>query len=122
MMHLCINLSLEVEAVSMLSYDDFQKLDLRVAKIVAAEKIAGSDKLLKLQVDVGNEKRQIVAGIAQKYSADELVDKNIIILANLEPRKLRGIESQGMLLAAVEGDNTVLLTTDKEISAGAKVC
>jgi methionine--tRNA ligase beta chain len=121
-MHLCINLSLAVEAVSMLSYDDFQKLDLRVAKIVAAEKIAGSDKLLKLQVDVGNEKRQIVAGIAQKYSADELVDKNIIILANLEPRKLRGIESQGMLLAAVEGDNTVLLTTDKEISAGAKVC
>ena len=92
-----------------ISYDDFAKLDLRVAKILDAEKVEGSDKLLKLKIRVGNEERQLVAGIAQHYAPDELLGKKIIIIANLEPRKIRGVESNGMLLAAAEEKDGKLL-------------
>ncbi len=85
-----------------ISYDDFAKLDLRVAKILDAEPVEGSDRLLKLKIRVGSEERQLVAGIAQHYAPDELLGKKIIVIANLEPRKIRGVESQGMLLAASE--------------------
>ena len=106
------------------SFGDFQKLDLRVAKIKKVEAIEGADKLWKMQVDVGElGERTICAGIKEHYSEDELVDKKIIIVANLEPRKLRGVESKGMLLAAVAGDdeNIVLVTVDKDVKSGVRV-
>lgn len=104
----------------MITFDDFKKLDLRVAKILQAEKVDGSDKLLKLQVDLGDEKRQLVSGIARFYQPEDLIGKQIIIIANLEPRIIFGMESQGMLLAA--GDNeAILLQPDKEVAPGTMV-
>ncbi len=106
-----------------IKFDDFAKIDLRIARIVSAEKIEGADKLLKLIVSLGEEERQIVAGIAQHYSPEELVGKKIVLVANLEPKKLRGVESQGMLLAAVKGNDEeiALLIPDKDIGEGTKV-
>ena len=101
----------------MITIDDFKKIDLRVAKVTAAEKVEGSDKLLKLQVDIGEEKRQIVAGIGLAYTPEAMVGKEIIVVANLEPRMLMGLESQGMLLAAKDG-HPVLLTLDTEVPPG----
>jgi len=88
-----------------ITYDDFAKLDLRVAKILDAVPVEGSDKLLKLKIRVGTEERQLVAGIAQHYAPDEILGKKIIIIANLEPRKIRGVESNGMLLAAAKEED-----------------
>lgn len=106
----------------MITYDDFKKIELRVAKILEAEKVEGSDKLVKLQIDIGSEKRQIVAGIAQYYQPENLVGREIIIVANLEPRTLRGVESNGMLLAASNEENgPVLLMPEKEIAPGSEV-
>jgi methionyl-tRNA synthetase len=92
-------------ATSFISIDEFRKLDLRVGRIVTAEKITGADKLLKLSVDIGTETRQVVAGIATKYAPDLLIGKSVVVVANLKPAVIRGIESQGMILAA--GDKTV---------------
>ncbi len=105
-----------------ITFEDFQRMDLRVAEIKSCEDIEGADKLYKLTIDVG-EARQIVAGIKQYYTREELVGKKIIIVANLEPRKLRGIMSHGMLLAASNGDKSsvVLVTMDKDIPNGSKV-
>jgi methionyl-tRNA synthetase len=83
-----------------ITIDDFVKVDLRVAQILVAERVPKADKLLRLEVDLGYEKRQILAGIAQYYEPEKLVGRKIIIVANLAPRKLRGLESNGMLLAA----------------------
>ena len=105
----------------MVSYDYFKKLDIRVALVEEIEKVPKADKLYKLTIDLGDEKRILVAGLAEHYKVDELKGKKIVILANLEPRKLRGIESQGMLLAAVDGEIVSVLTPDKEISPGAKI-
>lgn len=105
----------------MISYDHFAELDLRVAKVLSAEKVSNSDKLLKLIVKLGSEERTIVAGIAATYLPEEMTGKSIIIIANLEPRKLRGVESQGMLLAADGAQGPILLTTDKSVDDGAKV-
>ena len=112
----------KMEASSTITYEDFQKLDLRVAKVLAAENIKKSDKLLKLRIDIGAE-RTLVAGIAKAYKPEELVGKTIIIVANLQPTKLMGVESQGMLLAAdgADGTGVVLATFDKEAKVGAKV-
>ncbi len=107
-----------------ISYDDFAKADLRVGKITKVEDIEGADKLYKLSVDLGKEigKRTICAGIKKHYSKDELKNKKIVVVANLAPRMLRGIESQGMLLAASEGDNKVILISpEKDIEAGSKI-
>lgn len=104
-----------------IEYADFAKLQLRTAKILAAEKIAGADKLLRLQIDLGGEKRQIVAGLAQHYRPEDLAGKTIVVLANLKPAKIRGVESNGMLLAASHGDTLRLVTLDGEIPAGAVV-
>jgi len=104
----------------MITFEDFQKLDLKVGKVESAERVEGTDKLVKIDVDTG-EKRQLVAGIAESYSPEELVGKQVIILANLEPRTLKGVESQGMLLAAVDDGKPVLLTTEKEVKPGTKV-
>jgi methionyl-tRNA synthetase len=112
----------KMETADVISYEDFQKIDLRVAKVLAAENIKKSDKLLKLRIDIGEE-RTLVAGIAKVYKPEELVGKTIIIVANLQPTKLMGVESQGMLLAAdgADGTGVVLATFDKEAKVGAKV-
>lgn len=107
--------------MAILSFDDFKKLDLRVGKILKAEKIEGSEKLLKLEVDLGLEKRQLVAGIALQYPAEELINREIIVVANLEPRKIKDIESQGMLLAADDEQGPILLMPDKETLPGTPV-
>ncbi len=103
------------------SIDDFAKIQFRTAKVISAERVEGADKLLKLQIDLGAEKRQIVAGIAQYYSPDDMIGKTIIVVANLEPAKIRGIDSNGMLLAAKSNKTLVLLTTDKDIPPGGKI-
>ncbi len=111
------------EGANLISFDEFFKTELKVAEIVAAEKVEKTDKLLKLSLQVGEEKRIIVAGIALHYAPDELIGKKIIIVANLKPAKLRGIESQGMLLAASTSDKKqmTLLTVDSDIPSGSKV-
>jgi methionyl-tRNA synthetase len=103
-----------------ISYDDFQKLDLRVGLIKAAEAIPKADKLLKLTVDIGEE-RTIVAGIAKQYQADNLVGRQVVLVINLEPVKLRGVESQGMILAAEDQNGIHLLIPDVETRPGSKV-
>jgi len=102
-------------------FEDFQKIDLRVGKIIKAEKIEKSEKLLKLVVDLGNEKRQLVAGIGKFYKPEELVGKEIVTVTNLEPKKIIGIESQGMLLAADKNGEPVILIPEKEVPPGTKV-
>jgi methionyl-tRNA synthetase len=112
----------KMETANVISYEDFQKIDLRAAKVLSAENIKKSDKLLKLRIDIGEE-RTLVAGIAKDYKPEDLVGKTIIIVANLQPTKLMGVESQGMLLAAdgADGTGVVLATFDKEAKVGAKV-
>jgi len=106
----------------MISYEEFKKLDIRMGKILKAEKIENADKLLRLEIDLGNnETRQIVAGIAEFYEPENLLGKEIPILVNLEARILRGVESQGMLLAADNQGEPVLLSPDKEITPGSIV-
>lgn len=113
----------------MIPYDDFAKLDLRVATVTAAQRVEGSEKLLKLQVDVGEfdaaglpAARQVIAGIGKAYEPAALVGTQIVIVANLEPRKLMGLESQGMLLAAHSTDGApILLRPDSSAPPGSKV-
>ena len=109
------------DKVNIISYDEFKKIDLRVGKVVSAEEVSGTDKLLKLEISLGAETRTIVAGVKKHYSAEEILGKKIVVVTNLQPVKLRGIESQGMLLAAVDKDNVVLLTIDKDITEGSKI-
>ncbi|MGA1195282.1 MAG: methionine--tRNA ligase [Candidatus Latescibacterota bacterium] len=106
---------------NLISFKEFQKLKLRVARIESAEKVDGADRLLKLQISLGEEKRQLVAGIAQHYETDALIGKQIVIVANLEPAKIRGVESQGMLLAASDDSGLTLLTPEGDIADGAEV-
>ncbi|MDD5598542.1 MAG: methionine--tRNA ligase [Victivallaceae bacterium] len=111
----------EPPAEGLITIDEFFKTSLKTATVLAAEKIEGADKLLKLQIKVGSEKRQLVAGVAQFYTPEEIVGKNIVIVANLQPAKIRGIESQGMLLAAKDGKNLKLVTVDGDIPSGSSV-
>ncbi len=104
-----------------INIDDFFKVELKVAKVLEASEIEGADRLLRLRVDLGLETRQLVAGIKKSYTPEELVGKHIIVVANLEPATLRGVESQGMLLAASTEDGPVLATFDKAVAPGAKV-
>ncbi len=111
-----------------ISFEDFKKLDLRVAKIIAAEKVEGTDKLLKLTLDAGDKDaanlpagRQVVSGIAEDYPPEALIGREIIVIANLESRNFKGIESQGMLLAA-EGEGVIsLLMPDKDVPPGSQI-
>ncbi len=105
----------------MISIEDFSKIDLRVARVLEAEKVEGADKLLKLKLEVGDEVRQVVSGIAKSYSPEDIVGKHIILVANLKPVKLRGIESQGMILAASDDKELVLATVDGIIGSGTRV-
>ena len=110
------------EAMDIITYDEFKRMDLRVAHILAAERVPGATKILKLQVDIGTEKRQMVAGIAETYTPEELVGKKLIVIVNLKPAVIRGIESQAMLLAAITPDNKALIPFfDRDIAAGAVV-
>lgn len=122
-MHACIIKTFLLLILSMerVSFSDWKKLDLRTAKIVSVEDIAGKDKLFKLEVDIGDEKRVLVAGLKGHYSKEDLFGKQVIVFANLEPKKLAGTESNGMLLAASENGKPVLLTTDKKTENGLKV-
>ncbi|WP_406677434.1 methionine--tRNA ligase [Moorella sp. ACPs] len=104
-----------------ITIEDFARLKLRVAEVLAAEKVANADRLLKLEVKVGDERRTIVAGIARYYRPEELVGKKVVIVANLKPAKIKGIVSQGMVLAAVAGDTLSLITPERAIQDGAQV-
>ena len=112
---------IEEDKVNIVSYDEFKKIDLRVGKVISAEEVSGTDKLLKLEISLGAETRIIVAGIRKYYSVEEILGKKIVMVKNLQPVKLRGIESQGMLLAAVKDNKVVLLTIDKDIDVGSKI-
>ena len=104
-----------------ITIEDFAKIDLRVAKVLEAEKVEGADKLLKLKLELGDEIRQVVSGIAKNYAPESIVGKYVVLVANLKPVKLRGIESQGMILAASDDKDLVLATIDREINSGTKV-
>ena len=111
------------QSAPQIAIDDFVKIDLRVAKILVAERIPKADKLLRLEVDLGYERRQILSGIAEWYTPEELLGRRIVIIANLAPRKMRGLESHGMLLAASSSDNTkpILTTFGEDIALGSRV-
>ena len=107
--------------MDIITFDEFKRMDLRVAHILKAERIPGATKLLKLEVDIGTEKRQMVAGIAETYAPEDIVGKRLIVIVNLKPAVIRGIESQAMLLAAVVDDKAFIPFFDKDIAAGAAV-
>jgi len=106
---------------SALSYEEFARMDLRIAEVLSAEPVPKANKLLKLQIAIGQEKRQIVAGIAQQYKPEELVGKKIVVITNLAPATIRGVESKGMLLAVTDGDRIILLVPEKDAASGAKI-
>ena len=108
-------------AADEITIDDFAKIDLRVATVVAAERVPKTDKLIKLQVKIGDEERTIVSGIAQHYEPENLIGKNVIVIANLKPAKLRGIESRGMVLAASDAEGNLVLADAPGIASGSKV-
>ncbi len=105
----------------MIDFSEFKKVELCAAKIEKVEDIEGKDKLYKLEVSLGEEKRTLVAGIKPNYSKEELQGKTIIVVKNLKPAKIAGIESNGMLLAAVEKENISLIVPDREVSEGTKI-
>ena len=111
------------DASPQITIDDFIKIDLRVAQIIVAERIPKADKLLRLEVDLGYEKRQILSGIAEFYTPEELIGRRIVVIANLAPRKMRGLESHGMLLAASHGENgkPILATFGEDIALGSRL-
>jgi len=108
---------------NIIEFKDWEKLDLRVGKILEVEDIEGADKLFKISVDIGNEKRIVCAGLKPYYLKEELVGKKIILFVNLAPRKLRGIESQGMVLASVSDDEeqVKLIKPDEDVEVGSKI-
>jgi methionine--tRNA ligase beta chain len=105
----------------MISIEEFRKVELKVATIKGAEAHPNADKLVVLQVDLGSEQRQICAGIRNHYTPEELIGKQIIVVANLETAKLRGLESQGMLLAASDEGRVIIMTPDKPVQSGSQV-
>ena len=107
---------------SRISIDDFMKIDLRVARVLTAERVPNSKKLVKLSIDLGSEQRTIVAGIAEAYEAEALVGRHVVIVANLKPAKLMGVESNGMVLAASpEGGKPMLVAFDQPPAPGTRV-
>jgi methionyl-tRNA synthetase len=113
--------SAEEKTKDLISYDDFMKIQLKVAKVIEAEKVEKSNKLLKLKVDLGNEKRQIIAGILKSYKPEEILNKKVVIVANLKPAKLMGLESQGMLLAVEGKDGSLnVLAVGDDVESGTR--
>ena len=111
----------EVEKKEEITIEDFDRIEFKVAKVLECEKVEGARKLLKFKLEVGDETRQVVSGIAENYKPEDLIGKNMVLVANLKPVKLRGIESQGMILAASEGDDVVVITTLEDIKSGSVV-
>jgi len=103
------------------SFDDFTRLDFRIGRVVKANYLEGSEKLLKVQVNIGKEKCQAIAGLAEHYSPEDLINQLVAVIVNLQPRKIFGEVSEVMLLAAVDGSKVSLLNPDKEVSEGSKV-
>lgn len=103
------------------TYDDFSKLDLRVAQIIQVEKIPGKSKIVKGVIDLGEGKREVIIGGAEYYQPEELLNKKVIVIANLEPRKIAGIESNAMLLAADLNDKPFWLTVSEDVPLGTKI-
>jgi methionine--tRNA ligase beta chain len=104
-----------------ISFKEFQEIDLRVGKVLYAERVEGSKNLLKMQVDLGTEQRQAVAGLAQYYKPEQLIGNKYMFICNLEKKKLMGVESQCMIFAADDGKNVVLMRPEKDVEAGTKV-
>ncbi len=109
------------EKMDIVTFDEFKRMDLRVGEILKAERVPGTDKLLKIEANIGAEKRTMVAGVGDTYSPEELVGKKLVVIVNLKPAVIRGIESQAMLLAAEVGGKAIIPFFDREVSAGAKV-
>lgn len=105
----------------MISIEEFRNVELKVATVRSAEPHPNADKLMVLQIDLGDEQRQVCAGIRNHYTPEELVGRQIVVVANLETAKLRGLESQGMLLAASDNGRVIILTPEKPVQAGSKV-
>lgn len=105
----------------MITYEDFKKMEIKIGKVLSAEKVEGADKLIKLEVDLGAEKRQLVAGVGGVYEASQLVGKEVPVLVNLEPRKIRGVESFGMMLVANAVGKPILMHPDSEVPPGTEV-
>ncbi len=107
--------------MSTISIEEFRKLDIRVGEVLSAARVPGTEKLIEVNVDIGGEVRTIVTGLVPQYQPEDLVGKRIIVLANLEPRRVRGVTSAGMLLAAEWEGQVALLTVDKNAPKGAKI-
>ncbi|HSB50875.1 MAG TPA: tRNA-binding protein [Nitrosopumilaceae archaeon] len=107
--------------MSTISYDDFLKMDLRVAKIVSVEKIPGKTRIVKGVIDLGDEKRDVIIGGAEFYEPDDLTGKIVIAVANLEPKKMAGVESNAMLLAADINEKPIWLTVSEQVPLGSKI-
>lgn len=105
----------------MITFDDFMRLDIRIGTVTGADKVEGADKLIRLELDLGGEHRQVVVGMAPTYAPEEFIGKQVPILVNLEPRKLRGVESRGMIMAVDVDGKPVLLLPDKEVPPGSVV-
>jgi len=104
-----------------ITYEEFKKMDLRIGKIIEVEDHPNADKLYIVKVNLGGEERKLVAGIKPWYTKEELIGKNVVVLTNLQPKTIRGIESKGMILASLSGSSLSILTVDKEITPGSPV-
>jgi len=105
----------------MINFEEFQKIDLKIGKVLEAEKVENSEKLLRLKVDLGEEQRQIIAGIGKVYQPQDLINQEIVVVVNLEPKTLMGFKSQGMLLAADNNGEPILIKPEKEVLPGTKI-
>ena len=108
-------------SMSTISYDDFTKLDIRVAKIVSTEKIPGKTRIIKGTIDLGEEKRQVIIGGGEYYQPEDLIGKTVVVIVNLEPRKIVGIDSNAMLLAADVNNKPIWLTVNEDVPLGTKI-
>lgn len=109
------------DSTPQITIEEFMKVDLRTARVLTAERVQGTDRLLKLEVELGSERRQLVAGIAQNYPPESLVGKRIVVVANLKPARVRGVESRGMLLAADGGEGPIVATFEVDVAPGTRV-
>ena len=107
--------------IEKIKFSEWEKLDLRIGTILSAENHPNADKLYVLKIDLGEEHKTLVAGLKKSYTTKQLIGKKVVVFINLEPAVLRGVKSEGMVLAAVDGENVKILTTDKEIGNGAKI-
>jgi methionyl-tRNA synthetase len=109
------------QPTELLDISEFKRLDLRIAHVKSATTVPGATKLLKLFIDIGGEERQIVAGVAEHYTPEELTGKNIVVITNLKPARIRGVDSNGMLLAASDGGKVIVLVPDRPAAPGSKI-